>query len=102
MYNLSGLQKATTIFDVVKFANNASSMNGTPFLINGIIIGIFIILTAMMLRRYEFDDSIMVSGFLCFILSIFLRAAMLISFITLIGFGAIAGFTLFYKVVLKR
>ncbi len=68
--NLTGLQNATTVVDLVNFANQQ-----TDNLIGGFfIIAIFFVITVALVRKgYDFLQTVSVASFVCLVLSVFGR-----------------------------
>ena len=95
-YNLTQLANADTIYKLVVFSNDAALGN----LISMFIFALFFVLL-MALKRYEFDSALLVSSFICFVISALLGYAELISLIWVLGYLIIAAFTAFFIFVLK-
>ena len=55
----------------------------------------------MSLKRYEFDNAILVSSWVCFIISALFVYAQLLGLLWALLFLAIAAFTAFFMFVLK-
>lgn len=89
-YNLTGLETATTVSSLVTFANDITDTYWVGFL----MIAIFFVLLVS-LKRYDFENAILSSGFVCFILSSILTYAGYLNFIFPLLFlitMALAGF----------
>ena len=98
LYNLSGLQNATTVVDVIIYANNTVDQ----ILVGGFMLAFFIIMTTALLRRYDILESITVASFVCFFVSSFLRLAGLVSFNFPLLFALGFSLPLIYFLVRKR
>lgn len=81
-YNLTQLQSSTNIYDVIVFANDAT----TGLLISLFVVAIFIMLIMVLKRTNEFDAALLASSFICFLLTAFLRYANLINLTWVIVF----------------
>ena len=83
LYSLTNLTDSTSIIDLVRVANSASSYTPSPLMQGGVLVGgflvVILIVILMIMRQYEFQDNILVASFVCFILSIFLRMTGLVS-----------------------
>ena len=95
--NLTILQEADTMGKIAIYANNAS--NG--ILMGGFMIAIFFVMM-FVLKRWDFDDALLSSSFVCFILSSILAYSKLLNIIFPLGFLAITAFTALYVFVAKR
>jgi hypothetical protein len=91
LYNMTDLQNADTFQKLFVVANDATGQ----ILVGMFLIVIFILLT-LILKRSSFKEGLLASSFVCFILSIFLRFANLISFEFVIGFLLIMALTGLY------
>ncbi len=97
--NLTNITKANvTFYDMVDYSNDVT--NGLVGLM--LIIVVFLILLTNFMRKYEFEEAMLASSFICFGLAIFLRAIELISFQFMIMFAVIAGLTAFWVAISKR
>lgn len=96
-YNMTELQASETVIDLVVFANRATEM----VLGNLFMIAIFIILL-MVLKRHDFEETLLVSSFICFVISLLFRAAGMIHYTLIIVFMLIMAFTTLYMYVVKR
>lgn len=89
LYNMTLMQNATSIIDIVTAANNASAgYNGQiPLLFPMMFLAIYIMMILMM-RQYPIHNAVAVSSYACFVLSLFLRQAELIplSYVLILGF----------------
>lgn len=97
MYNTTGLESATTVTDIFKYANSATN----DVLFGSFMIAIFFIFL-MIMKRYEFDQALLVDGFVCFILSAILTYSKLLPLFYPLFFLAVAAFTAFYMFVVKE
>lgn len=91
-YNMTALQNVRNMFDLVTYANNETeSMLITLFLIT-FAFGLFMIIKS----RAEFDESILVSCFISFVVGIILTYMKLINILLPLGFFlAVAGILLY-------
>jgi hypothetical protein len=96
-YNLTNLTGSDTIVDLIVYSNQAT--NG--IIVQGFLIAIFFILTMGFMVKSKFEDSVMASSFICFILSLFLRQAELVSFIFVIGFLVVTAFVGLYNFTVR-
>ena len=96
LYNLSALQNSETITDIVVAANNATGQ----VLMGLFLVAIFIVFV-LRLKKYDFEDTILASSFIFFILSVFLRQAQLVNFIVVLVFLVILAFSMMYKVMVR-
>lgn len=96
LYNLTAVQESNGLIDLVVAANTASQ----ELLMAGVLISIFIVFL-FMLRKNDIADSVLVSGFVCFLFSVFLRTAGLIDFMYVLGFGLLTASMGIYKVMVK-
>jgi len=97
MYNLTNLTSSENIVDLAEFSNEVTGGQFFGF----VMVGIFFIML-LMFRKWDFENSIMTSGFICFLLSSFLVAAKLISFIYPLVFLILTGLTVLYAYTTKR
>jgi len=97
LINLTGLQNSTTVMDMVNYANQVTNNLGGSML----IFATFFVITISLVRRgYAFSDVLVVSSFICFVLSILARYIGFVSVHTMLLFlimTAISGFILFFK-----
>jgi len=97
MYNLTELQDADTISGIFTFANT-----NTGGLLLGLgMLSIFFVML-LVLKRYEFQDAMLSSSFVCFILSLILSYGGWLNFMYPLVFLLLAAFTAFYIYVTKR
>lgn len=76
MYNITGLQESETVIDIFVFANN--SVNGILMLL--FMFSIFFVML-IVLKKWDFRDSLVVTSLICFVLSSFLVYANLLNFL---------------------
>lgn len=92
-YNLTNLTSDPSVSSFLLTANNYAG--GILF---GILsVALFFILL-MTLKKWEFASALLVSGWVCFVLSSILWWGGFLNIIYPLGYLAIAGFTLLYKV----
>ena len=93
-YNLTALTDATTVSSMAVVANN---------IVDQILFGIFMLaiffVMLMALKRYDFDNALLSSSFVCFILSMLLLFGGLINFMFPLLFLTISAFTAFYMYI---
>ena len=96
-YNMTDLAASDTFYKIVNFANDSSG---------GILVGLFMLsfffIMLMVLKRYDFDGALLVSSWICFIISMLLTYAGLLNLVFTLLFLVIAAFTAFYMTVLKK
>ena len=90
-YNITGLTTAETVGDIVVYAN--TSIGG--FLFGLFILALFFIML-MVMRRYEFTDTLIASSFSCFIISTILSYGGFLNILFPIGFLTIMSLTALY------
>ena len=95
-YNLTLLQESVTVSDLVSYANISTG---------GILSGLFVIIVFFILmitlKRASFVDTLAVSSFITFILSIFMLLGGFISFYFVLAFLLLTGFSTFYLAIAK-
>ena len=100
LYDLTNLTDSTSIIDVVRVANSASSYSPSPLMQGGVLVGGFLIVIflviIMIMRQYEFQDNILTAAFACFVLSIFLKYAGLVSTFVVFFFLIIMALDVFF------
>lgn len=101
LYNLTALQAAKTIPDLIRVANNPVIAGGTNefYLVSGLLLTVFIVLV-MAFRKYDWANSILASSVICMILSLFLVSAHLLNLIWPLFFGIMFAFSLFLRKVM--
>lgn len=96
-YNLTLLKDADLVSDIFVYANDAS---------NGTLMGIFVIVIffvmLMVFKRWEFDEALLSSSFLSFVLSAILAYGGYIGLVYPLTFLGITAFTTFYVFVVKN
>ena len=96
-YNLTQMQEAETVFGLFDYANDSTG---------GILIGLFLVafyfVLLMMMKRYEFEKSLLVASWITFIVAIMFSYAGLLNLYFALIFLIITAFTSFYMVVFKR
>ena len=96
--NLSNLSSAESFYDIVVFTNQVTNnFMGMLF-----IIIVFVILFSMFIKKYELNQSLLVSSFMCFGLSIMLTAIELLEFWFIIMFFVIVAFCGFIEVIYNK
>ena len=98
MVNISGLQNATSFYDVLVYDNY---ITGQLFMGLFLIALVFIIFM-MVKGREEFEESILVASFAGLVFSIFLKALNLINFLYVLAFIIILAGSAMYILVVKR
>lgn len=89
-YNITQLQDSVTVLDIIKTANTASN----DIFVGGFLVAIFMVMV-MGMRKYSFINAMLVSSFVCGILSLFLWYAKIVNFTVCIIFIAIFSVTMF-------
>jgi len=97
MYNLTNLTNAQYVSDVALFSNQVTG--GLLFSL-GILSLFFIMLYSF--RNLTFEKNLMISSFLCFILSVFLTMAHLLSFFWAMLFLVLLGLAAFLGAILPN
>lgn len=95
-YNMTELQGVTTVYELVVYANNAAD----SILMTLFLVAVFFIML-MALKRWEFDNALLGSSFICFIIGIILNYSQLIALVWPLVFLVMSAFTAFYMFVLK-
>jgi len=96
-YNLTLLQEVETVPDVISVANTYAGGN----LVGMFLIAIFFVML-MIMKKWDFDKSLLVSSFLCFMFSLFLKMAGFVSMIFVLVFGIVMALTGFYLFLIKK
>jgi len=96
-YNITALQEADTVFGLLEYANNSTE----GMLMGGFMLAIFFVML-MVLKKWDFIDSLAASGFVCFILSSILVYGKLLNMVFPIMFLGITAFTALYMYTLRR
>lgn len=93
MYNMTALGQVGSVYDLVVYANNAADQ----ILLVLFVMAVFFIML-MVLKRWDFDSALLVSSFVCFVISIMLVYAELIALLWALVFLIIAAFTALFMV----
>jgi cation transporter-like permease len=97
MYNLTNLTSSQSLLDIIRFTNNDAT--GGLFMALMIVAIFFILLLNLM--KWDFTDAILISSWVCFILSSMLLYMKLVPFIVVIAFLSITAFVSFYHAFFK-
>lgn len=97
LYNLTLLKDADLVSDIFTYANDAS--NGTLF---GIFTIVIFFTMLLIFKKWEFDEALLSSSFLSFVLSAILAYGGFVGIIYPLAYLAITAFTTFYVFVVKR
>ena len=97
MYNLTGLKAADTIPKLVVYANDITG----DVLMNLFLWATFMIMF-MVMKRFDFDESLLTSSFVTFILALIFNYIGLIPLKNALVFLVIVAFGAFYSFVLKK
>lgn len=95
-YNMTQLAATETIFDLIRYANQSTD----NILMALFVMAVFFIML-MVLKKWEFDSSLLASSFVSFVISIILVYAQLMALVWALVFLVIAAFTAFYMFVVK-
>lgn len=91
MYNMTILQNATTVSDLVVYSNTIS---------RGIVTGMFVIalffIILMVNKKQDFDKVLAADSFICFVISTLLFAAHMINFMFPLFFLSVTAITVLY------
>jgi len=96
-YNLTGLQTSVNIVDIFIWANGITGQ-----MLFGMFLTAIFFIIMLVLKNEGFEQAIMVSSFICFVLSGFLVFAKLLNFYFMLAFIIILALTAFYVYVVKR
>lgn len=96
--NITGLQGAENLFELVEYANVVSNNLFTGLF----VIAIFVILTLVLVRRSEPVYAIWTASFISLGMSFFLGLVNMVSIHYIIGFILLFVFTTIYVYVTKR
>jgi len=96
-YNISLLEEAETVLDIVNYANVSSNQ----VLFGLFMVGIFFVMI-LALKKWDFEDTLLSASFVCFVLSLLATFADLLNIIFPLMFLALAAFTAFYSYITKR
>lgn len=97
MYNLTDLQEATNVVDLVSYAN--TSTDGVMVML--FVFAIFFVML-MISRRYGFTEGIVTSSFLSFIISSLFTYGKLLNILVPLLFLALTAFTAMYLYIARR
>ena len=95
-YNMTALAESDTIYKLVLYANDATG----EILLVLFSMAIFFIML-MVLKKWEFEKSLLVSSFISFLISIMLVYAELIQLVWALVFLVLAAFTALYMMMTK-
>lgn len=94
MYNLTQLTTAETAGDLVLFSN---------YVTGGLFVGLMVIalffISLFVLKRWEFDQSLLASAFISFLISAILSYGGILRIIYPLAFLSVAAFTFLYMVM---
>lgn len=93
MYNMTALGQVGSIYELVVYANNSADQ----ILLVLFVMAVFFIML-MVLKKWDFDSALLVSSFVCFVISIMLVYAELIALIWALVFLIIAAFTALFMI----
>lgn len=97
MYNITPLQNAENITGIVTYANTVT--DGAMSIL--MILAVFFILL-LILKRWSFEDALLTSSFICFILSSFLTYGKFLNFMFPLAFLIMTALTALYVYVTRR
>ena len=95
-YNMTALAESDTVYKLVLYANDATG----EILLVLFSMAIFFIML-MVLKKWEFEKSLLVSSFISFLISIMLVYAELIQLVWALVFLVLAAFTALYMMMTK-
>ena len=95
-YNQTALTEGRTVYDLLLYADQVT---GSVFFIM-FLISIFFIVT-MALRRYGFENALMVSGFFTFLISAVMASVGVVSVYMALIFGIITAGMYFYTTTVQ-
>lgn len=96
-YNMTELQQATTVADVVTYANNATGQ-----VLMGIFITALFFILLFILKRWSFDKALFAASFATFMVSLILTFAQWLNFYVMLVFLLIFAFTALYEYAVNR
>lgn len=96
MFNTTTLANADTFYKLVVYANDSTNQ----ILFALFVMSVFFIMI-MALKRWEFDNAILVSSFICFVISIMLNYAQLMPIVWGLVFLCLTAFTALYVFAIK-
>lgn len=92
IYNITGLQTADSITDIIVWNNTVTSQ----VFVSSFMISLFFIFFLIFKKNNDFEESVLASSFACFVLSLFLRQMNLINFnLVLLFLGILATMAFF-------
>jgi hypothetical protein len=95
-YNITQLQDSSTISGLFVTANDYTG----GILLSLFVLAVFFIML-MALQRWEFDDALLSSNFVCFLISAILVSVELLNLLWALGFLVLMAFTAFYMFLAK-
>jgi hypothetical protein len=98
---LESLQNATGISDFFRFANSVTTVGGGAGIFTGMMLLAIFFIMVLGLKRYGLDNGLLTASWTCFLLSLLLRSADLISIMFVLGFLAITAIITAYKIIVK-
>jgi len=96
-YNITALQEVDNIYKLFEYANTSSENT----LIGMFMMAIFFVML-MVLKKWDFVDSLITTSFICFVLSSILTYGKLLNMIFPIVFLAITAFTALYMYSVRK
>ena len=96
-YNMTALQEVDTVYKLFEYANISSEYS----LFGLFMVAIFFVML-MVLKKWDFLDALITSGFVCFVLSSILTYGKLLNMVFPIMFLGITAFTGLYLYAVKR
>lgn len=97
MYNLTNLTGVEKASDLVSFGNEVTG----GLLVGLLCVGLFFVFL-FRLKRWDFDEALLVSSFIVFVISGLLAFGGFVQLYYPLVFLALCAFTAFYMFVLKR
>ena len=97
LYNVTALANATNVFGLFTAANQYSN----NLMFNLFVLAMFFIMV-MSFRNRPLEDNLIVSTWLCFILSLIFSYAHLTGFIWTLAYLIAAGLSVLFKVTTRR
>lgn len=95
-YNMTQLAQSETVYDLLVYANTATG----DILLVLLVMAVFFVML-MVLKKWEFEKGLLVSSFVCFMISIMLVYGHLIQLVWALVFLVIAAFTALYMTLSK-
>jgi len=90
-YNLTRLANSQNFYDLVVYANDSSEQ-----VLVGLFLFAFFFIFILLFKRFGMDKAIAGSSFICFMLSLTLSYAHLVSFYVVTAFFVILAFAVLY------